>query len=57
MDIYAYAEEVNYLADYYDFHTGLIYKIQEYGAVKNDPDAKIRVVDAMTGQTVGFARK
>ena len=57
MDIYAYAEEIGYMADYYDFHTGLIYKIQEYGAVKNDPDSKIRVVDAMTGQTVGFARK
>lgn len=31
MDIYAYAKEINYSADYYDFHTGLIYGITEYG--------------------------
>ena len=31
MDIYAYANEMNYLADYYDPHTGYTYKIQDYG--------------------------
>lgn len=56
MDIYEQAEMMN--ADYYDFHTGYIYKIQEwYEVKKTNPDARIRVVDSMTGETIGFARR
>ncbi len=34
MDIYNYAESIDYMADYYDMHTGYIYGIQEYGRAK-----------------------
>ena len=34
MDIYAYAESIDYLADYMDMTTGYIYKITE--AKNND---------------------
>ena len=27
MDIFAYADSINWLADYYDFHTGYTYAI------------------------------
>ena len=58
MDIYEWAKEHNYLADYYDQKTGYIYCIQEFATIKDErPDAEIRVVDAMTGETVGFARR
>lgn len=30
MDIYEFAEDLNYGADYYDTHTGYIYKCTEY---------------------------
>lgn len=51
MDIYNYAESINYAADYYDFHTGLIYAITE---AKNH-DGKIPVYE--DGRLIGFARK
>lgn len=55
MDIYKQAEEYN--ADYYDFNTGYIYKIQEYNlAKKTDPEAKIRITDE-EGNTIGYARR
>ena len=58
MDIYEWAEEHNYLADYYDQSTGYIYCIQEYATVKDtNPNARIRVIDELTGETIGFARK
>lgn len=45
MDIFAYAKEINYGADYYDTHTGYIFEIVDYKqrldeAIKNgeDPD-------------------
>lgn len=57
MDIYEYAESIDYAADYYDFHTGYIYKIQEYGLVKDDPEARIRVVDSSDGSCIGEAAK
>ena len=31
MNIYDWAKNVNYAADYYDQTTGYIYKVQEYG--------------------------
>ena len=46
MDIYQYAESINYIADYMDMNTGHIYKIQEYGKnLKINPDATISVYD------------
>ena len=59
MDIYKYAEDINYAADYMDPNTFNIYKIQEFGHfIKHDPDTtqKIRVTD-MNGNTIGFARR
>lgn len=59
MDIYKYAEDIDYRADYMDPHTFNIYKIQEFGnIIKHDPDTtqKIRVTD-LSGQTIGFARR
>lgn len=57
MDIYEYAKSIDYAADYYDMPSGNIYKIQEYGSVKDNPDARIRIVDGTTGATIGEARK
>ena len=34
MDIYKYAESINWNADYYDMHTGYIYGIQEAGRMR-----------------------
>lgn len=63
MDIYKYAKEIDYMADYFDHATGNVYKIQEYGeALKNATSEKeregvrIRVYD-ITGHFVGFANK
>lgn len=57
MDIYKYAEEIDYMADYYDFHTGLIYGIQDYGrALKFGlPTPGIAVYE--DGKLIGYASK
>jgi hypothetical protein len=51
MDIYKYAEEWDYAVDYYDAHSGRIYKITE---AKNH-DGKIPVEE--DGVIIGFAEK
>ena len=56
MDIYEYGENINFNADYYDMHSGYIYKLQEFKKVKDDPEARIRVTDA-EGNTVGYANR
>lgn len=56
MDIYEYGENINFNADYYDMHSGYIYKLQEFKKVKDDPKARIRVTDA-EGNTVGYANR
>ena len=57
MDIYQQANEQPN-ADYYDWHTGYIYCIQEYTeAIKTNPNAKIRVIDSLSGETIGYASK
>lgn len=55
MDIYEYAETTN--ADYYDFSTGYIYKVQDYNKAKKLglPTPGIEVVDIF-GNHVGYAR-
>ena len=57
MDIYEYAERINYGADYLDQHTGYVYHIQEYGkALKYGfPTKGIRV--SVNGTTIGYATK
>ena len=57
MDIYDYAKQINYGADYLDQHSGYIYHIQEYGkALKFGlPTQGIRVSE--NGITIGYARK
>ena len=62
MDIYQWAEENDYSADYYEWSNGLIYKVQEYGELLNCPKPpvhkqylRIRIVDSNTEETVGFA--
>lgn len=53
MDIYAYAESIDWLADYYDFHTGLTYAITEY---KKNPDLPgIPVYEG--GNLQGYAKR
>lgn len=58
MDIYGYAESMDYAADYYDFNTGRIYKIQEFGQelAKGNTDARIRVTDE-SGNHIGWANR
>ena len=58
-NIYAYAESIDYSADYYEMSSGRIFKIQDYGrAIKLGlPTNGIEVVDSLTGQFIGFATK
>ena len=68
MDIYAYANSINYGADYYDWTTGRIYKIQDYGrdikASNDNPDDEIvrarvnRGIAVYEGNAlIGYAQK
>ena len=51
MDIYKYAEEYGYAVDYYDQHTGRIYKITE----AKDHDGKIPVIE--DGEFIGYVER
>lgn len=72
MDIYEYGNSINFNADYYDFRTGRIYHLQEYGRalkIANDPEADyiakadaISIVDngikvSEDGVVIGYAKK
>ena len=52
MDIYKYAEEYDYSADYYDMNSGRIYKITE----AENHNGKIPVY-TLEGEFLGFAIK
>ena len=58
MDIYKYAADIDYSADYMDMSTGNVYMIQEYGrALKFGlPTPGIRVKDS-DGNDIGYAVK
>ncbi len=71
MNIYEWAEEYNYAADYMDHTTGRIYNVQEYGRVKrlhektNDPET-FRITQEVLdkgievyqdGHLIGYAKK
>jgi hypothetical protein len=58
MDIYAYAESINWSADYMDMHTGYIYKIEEAGRYRKffGIEVPIKVYDS-SGNFIGVARK
>ena len=57
MDIYAYAKDINWGADYYDWQTGYTYGIQEAGRLKKffGIDAQIPVYE--NGELIGYAEK
>lgn len=54
MDIFEWAKQFDYCADYYDQHTGVIYHCQEYGkALKFGlPTPGIRY--SLNGETLGY---
>lgn len=52
MDIFKWADDFSWLADYYDNKTGNIYKIQESREDRN----KIRVVDT-NGNTIKWVTR
>ena len=55
MDIYAYGESINWMADYMDMHTGLIYGLVDYHKhPENYPDG-IPVYE--DGMLIGYAKK
>lgn len=56
MDIYKYAKEFD--ADYYDYNTGYIYKVQNYNRCLKFglPTPGIEVVDQF-GNTIGYAKQ
>lgn len=55
MDIYKYAEEINYGADYYEPSTGKIYHIQDYGvALKRGLPTK-GIAVTKDGKLIGYA--
>lgn len=58
MDIFKYAEDIDYSADYMDMNTGLIYKIKNYGlALKRGlPVYGIEVIDP-DGASLGYVYK
>lgn len=56
MNIYDYAKRIDYSADYYDFHTGYIYLIKNYGLClkRGLPTEGINVITT-DGKFVGTA--
>ena len=58
MDIYKYAESINWGADYYDFNTGYIYCIQEAGRMRKlfNIESDIRVINS-NGEFIGYVKK
>ena len=57
MDIYQWAKDYNYCADYMDPHSGNIYKVQQYGKdLKINPNATISVYDS-EGNYLGEAKR
>lgn len=57
MDMYDYAEKFD--ADYYDQETGYLYLVQEYNRLVSlgIKSARIRVIDWLTGELIGYATK
>ncbi len=53
MDIFKYAESIHFAADYYDMHTGYIYKCTEY----TEDMPGIPVYDSMTNEFIGYAKR
>ena len=57
MDIYAYGESINFLADYYDHHTGLIYALTEYRTMSEHDKEKLGIPVYENGSLIGYAKK
>ena len=58
MDIYEYAESINWNADYMDINSGYIYKIRESGIARKlfNLELPIKVYDSY-GNFIGYAEE
>jgi len=58
MDIYKYAESINWSADYMDINSGYIYKIRESGRARKlfNLELPIKVYDSY-GNFIGYAEE
>ena len=57
MDIYAYAESINWNADYYDMYSGLIYGIQEAGRARKFFGIEMEIPVYENGVKIGYAKR
>lgn len=57
MDIYEYAESINYGADYYDYQTGYTYGISEVGRAKKFFGIDLEIPVYQDGVLIGYARR
>lgn len=57
MDMYEYAESINWGADYYDPHTGYIYGIQEAGRARKFFGMEMPIPVYDNGVRIGFVEK
>ena len=57
MDIYAYAESIDYMADYYDWNTGYTYHITDYGRALKFGLPTNGIAVSENGKVIGYARK
>ena len=57
MDIYAYADSINWGADYYDWQTGYTYGIQEAGRARKLFGIEMPIPVYENGELIGYAEK
>ncbi len=57
MDIYAYAESINWNADYYDWQTGYTYGIQKAGRARKFFGYEMPIPVYKNGELIGYAEK
>lgn len=57
MDIFKYGEEIGFSADYYDWHTGHIYHLTEYGNTKRFSASTVGIHISENGKTIGYVRE
>ena len=57
MDIYSYAEDINWGADYYDWQTGYTYGIQEAGRARKLFGMEMPIPVYENSVLIGYAEK
>ena len=57
MDIYKYAEDINYSADYYEAATGKLYHIRDYGIDLKRGFAFMGIPVTQDGMFIGWAER